>query len=217
MSVPPSGDYSPAHVPTVFVEMPPPPPPAAAKAEDKGGGIFISRGFLGILVVLLLGALAAVAWMLNDQVSKVTVERNAARDQVTALNKGKEGMTTQITALTTERDTLKKALEPYATIDAAYKQVKDKNADIQRILLLPDRKAFGDETQVGADGRPLDANWRKNKLLRDRLNSVAWTQTTVTLLQEQLAKLDELNTAVANFNPRGGASGAVVAPPVLPR
>ena len=45
------------HVPTVFVESPPPPP--AAPPRDERGGLFISRGFLGVLVVLFLGAAIA--------------------------------------------------------------------------------------------------------------------------------------------------------------
>src|SRR6185503_1298859 len=45
------------HVPTVFVESPPPPPPAPPR--DERGGLFISRGFLGVLVVLFLGAAIA--------------------------------------------------------------------------------------------------------------------------------------------------------------
>jgi hypothetical protein len=52
-----ASDYQQGPVPTVFVESPPPPPPAPPK-EDKGG-IVISRGFLGVLIVLLLGAAIA--------------------------------------------------------------------------------------------------------------------------------------------------------------
>jgi cell division protein FtsI/penicillin-binding protein 2 len=55
-----SGEYSQGPVPTVFVEMPPPPPPQAAPRErEEKGGVFISRGFLGLLVVLMLGAAIA--------------------------------------------------------------------------------------------------------------------------------------------------------------
>ncbi len=74
-----SGDYSQGPVPTVFVEMPPPPPPPKPREEEKGG-LTISKGFLGALVVLLLGAAIAGTGFFYYQYAQ-TKDLVAARDK----------------------------------------------------------------------------------------------------------------------------------------
>jgi len=75
-----SGDYSQGPVPTVFVEMPPPPPPPKPREEEKSGGLVISKGFLGALIVLLLGAAIAGTGFFYYQYSQ-TKDLVAARDK----------------------------------------------------------------------------------------------------------------------------------------
>jgi cell division protein FtsI/penicillin-binding protein 2 len=74
-----SGDYSQGPVPTVFVEMSPPPPPPKPREEEKGG-LTISKGFLGALVVLLLGAAIAGTGFFYYQYAQ-TKDLVAARDK----------------------------------------------------------------------------------------------------------------------------------------
>jgi hypothetical protein len=75
-----SGDYSQGPVPTVFVEMPPPPPPPKPREEEKSGGLVISKGFLGALIVLLLGAAIAGTGFFYYQYAQ-TKDLVAARDK----------------------------------------------------------------------------------------------------------------------------------------
>lgn len=75
-----SGDYAQGPVPTVFVEMPPPPPPPQPRREEEKGGLTISKGFLGALVVLLLGAAIAGTGFFYYQYSQ-TKDLVAARDK----------------------------------------------------------------------------------------------------------------------------------------
>ncbi|HEX5006498.1 MAG TPA: hypothetical protein VFV70_05260 [Hyphomonadaceae bacterium] len=82
MAAPSSGEYSQGPVPTVFVEMPPPPPPPKPREEEKGG-LLISRGFLGALVVLLLGAAIAGTGFFYYQYTQ-TKELVAVRDKTIA-------------------------------------------------------------------------------------------------------------------------------------
>lgn len=85
MAAPSSGEYSQGPVPTVFVEMPPPPPPPPPAREDKGG-LLISRGFLGALVVLLLGAAIAGTGFFYYQYAQAQ-DVVAARDKAIAEQK----------------------------------------------------------------------------------------------------------------------------------
>jgi hypothetical protein len=91
-----SGDYTQGPVPTVFVESPPPPPPKPPREEEKGG-LVISKGFLGALVVLMLGAAIAGSgffWYQAKQAQTLVAERDkmiadqtkvlAARDKTIA-------------------------------------------------------------------------------------------------------------------------------------
>jgi uncharacterized protein HemX len=80
-----SGDYSQGPVPTVFVEMPPPPPPPKPRDEEKSGGLVISKGFLGALVVLLLGAAIAGTGFFYYQYAQAK-DVIAARDKTIADN-----------------------------------------------------------------------------------------------------------------------------------
>jgi uncharacterized protein HemX len=78
-----SGDYAQGPVPTVFVEMPPPPPPPQPRREEEKGGLTISKGFLGALVVLLLGAAIAGTGFFYYQYAQ-TKDLVAARDKTIA-------------------------------------------------------------------------------------------------------------------------------------
>jgi hypothetical protein len=80
-----SGEYTQGPVPTVFVEMPPPPPPPAPPPREEKGGLVISKGFLGALVVLLLGAAVAGTGFFYFQYQGEQ-EKVAARDKTIVEN-----------------------------------------------------------------------------------------------------------------------------------
>jgi hypothetical protein len=74
-----SGDYAHGPVPTVFVEPTPLPPPPPPRRDEEKGGLVISKGFLGALVVLLLGAAIAGTgffWFQANNAQKTIGERD---------------------------------------------------------------------------------------------------------------------------------------------
>lgn len=130
MSVPP-GDYAPTQVPTVFVEMPQSPPPPPPR-EDKGG-VMISRGFLAVLTVLLLGALIATTvglLMLRDteqaSAAEVVKQRDQAVKRVGELETANSALSESVKAANAK-------VEKYGAIEYQLGLIRDKTAEIQTL------------------------------------------------------------------------------------
>lgn len=128
------------HVPTVFIESPPPPPPAPPPAPhvEERGGLFISRGFLGILVVLFLGAAIAGTGYFYTQAeaAQKTVE---ARDKTIAEQKttlaARDKTITEQTAAIASRDATLKAQElQYGQIESLMAQAAKIQKDVEELL-----------------------------------------------------------------------------------
>lgn len=100
-----SGDYAHGPVPTVFVEPTPLPPPPPPRREEEKGGLVISKGFLGALVVLFLGAAIAGTgffWFQSNNAQKALVERDkqvlALKGDIEARDKAIAAQKTDISA-----------------------------------------------------------------------------------------------------------------------
>jgi len=127
------GEYSQGPVPTVFVESPPPPPPPPPR--DEKGGVVISRGFLGVLVVLLLGAAIAGTgfyyMQYQGEVDKVATLEKAAGEGKTVLAARDKTIADQTKALA-ERD---KKLNDFTL---QYGQIEQYKADAAGLLKSSD-------------------------------------------------------------------------------
>jgi hypothetical protein len=139
MSVPPTGDYAPSHVPTIFMEAPPPPPPA--KPPEEKGGIVISRGFLAILAVLLLGALiASTAGLLmlrsGDQKAWDTAKAKLEGD-IRTLSGERDGLKTANGALTANLEEAKLKAQQYGAFEFQLNLIAEKT---KNIMILRDAK-----------------------------------------------------------------------------
>lgn len=165
MSVPPSGDYSPGHVPMVFVEQDSTPPPARKQAEDRGGGVFISRGFLAILLVLSLGALGAVAWMLNERVKEESGLRRTADAAVLKLTDDNKKLTTANEDLTTRFGDADRKLKLYGKIEYQRAVNDQKRAEISRLLAT--KPGFPQRLRIDVND-PTDLEAPAVKLLTDK-------------------------------------------------
>lgn len=127
------------HVPTVFIESPPPPPPPAPPPQqEERGGLFISRGFLGILVVLFLGAAIAGTGYFYVQANgaQKTVE---ARDKTIGEQKvtltARDAKITEQTNTIAARDATLKAQElQYGQIESLMLQSAKLQKDVEDLL-----------------------------------------------------------------------------------
>lgn len=165
MSVPPSGDYSPGHVPMVFVEQEPT-PTARKQTEDRGGGgVFISRGFLAILLVLSLGALGAVAWMLNERVKEESGLRRIADGQVTKLTEDNKKLTATYDDVSTRFTEADRKLKLYGKIEYQRSINDQKRAEITRLLAT--KPAFPAKLRIDVTD-PTDLEAPAVKLLTDK-------------------------------------------------
>lgn len=128
------------HVPTVFVEAtpPPPPPPPAPPPRAETGGLFISRGFLGVLVVLFLGAAIAGTGYFYFQYSgaqtKVAAADKTIADLKTTLATRDAKITEQTTGLATRDNALKAHELQYGQIESLNAQASKLQKDIEDLL-----------------------------------------------------------------------------------
>lgn len=144
---PSSGDYAPAHVPMIFVEPDPQrPPPEAPKPPAESGGLVISKGFLGALVVLLLGAAIAGTggfyWLWQKALTEnktVQTEIQAKLDAVTKANTALIADKTQLTAdLKKSNDTL----TPYAEVVRLQGETQSERQKIATLLQVPSKTDY---------------------------------------------------------------------------
>jgi hypothetical protein len=164
------------HVPTVFIESPPPPP--AAPPRDQGGGVFISRGFLGILVVLFLGAAIAGTGFYYMQYqgaqTKVTAHEKTIADQKTTLTARDATIAEQTKTIAARDATLKANELQYGQIETLTAQAAKLQKDIEE--LLPRRP--------GTPGIP------------DRVRMPAWRDAAVLQLTRYVADLQREFTRI---------------------
>ncbi|HVY88449.1 MAG TPA: hypothetical protein VG942_06245 [Hyphomonadaceae bacterium] len=127
-------------VPTVFVESPPPPPPAPPPPppRESQGGLFISRGFLGFLVVLFLGAAIAGTgyfYMEADKAQKtVATQTTTIADQKKALG-DKDGLIAAKDKDLAAKDAILKAHElQYGQIEGLLAQAAKLQKDTEEVL-----------------------------------------------------------------------------------
>ncbi len=127
------------HVPTVFIESPPPPPPPAPPQQlEERGGLFISRGFLGILVVLFLGAAIAGTGYFYVQASgaqkNVEARDKTIGEQKAALAARDTKITEQAVAIAARDATLKAQELQYGQIESLMAQAAKLQKDIEELL-----------------------------------------------------------------------------------
>jgi len=159
------------HVPTVFIESPPPPP--AAPPRDERGGLFISRGFLGVLVVLFLGAAVAGTGFYYVQYqgeqAKVAERDLAAVEQKKVITAREATIAEQKKTIDARDATLKAHELQYGQIESLTAQAAKLQKDIEE--LLPRRP--------GTPGIP------------DRIKLPAWRDGAVQQLTKYVADLQK--------------------------
>ncbi|MBK8838601.1 MAG: hypothetical protein IPO30_07890 [Hyphomonadaceae bacterium] len=179
------------HVPTVFVELPPPPPPPQAPPPRVDtGGLFISRGFLGVLVVLFLGAAIAGTGFFYFQYSaaqtKVTAADRTIADLKATLVARDAKLTEQTNGLATRDNALKAHELQYGQIEALNAQAAKLQKDIEE--LLPRRP-----------GTPGISDKIKAPLWRD--GAVQQLTRYVADLQKEFTRIDRAPGAIAPAAP----------------
>ena len=121
MAVPPSGDYAQTHVPMVFVEQNPPPVDTPKRPPEREGGLVISRGFLGVLVVLLLGAAIAGTggfyWLWQGALKETKTAQSEVQLKLDAAQKTNKLLTDEKATLTASLDKAQQSLVPYGEIE----------------------------------------------------------------------------------------------------
>jgi uncharacterized protein HemX len=140
--VSPSGDYSQPHVPTVFFEQAPP-PPENPKQRDSEGGLVISRGFLGALVVLLLGAAIAGTggfyWLWKGAAAEGKKAVAEVQAKLDAAQKTNLALTEERTALIAAGDKARQALAPYSEIERLKGLTEAERRKIDDLLKVPSK------------------------------------------------------------------------------
>ncbi len=127
------------HVPTVFIEStPPPPPPAPPPQQQERGGLVISRGFLGILVVLFLGAAIAGTgyfYVQADAAQKTVEARDKTIGEQKATLKERDAkITEQATAIGARDATLLAQDRQYGQIESLMAQAAKLQKDVEELL-----------------------------------------------------------------------------------
>lgn len=127
------------HVPTVFIESPPPPAPPPPPPPQAGrGGLFISRGFLGILVVLLLGAAIAGTgyfYVQADGAQKTVEARDKTIGEQKATLAARDAKITEQAGALAARDATLKAQElQYGQIESLTAQAAKLQKDVEELL-----------------------------------------------------------------------------------
>lgn len=130
------------HVPTVFVESPPPPPPAPppppVQHQEERGGLFISRGFLGVLVVLFLGAAIAGTgyfYVQADAAQKTVAARDKTILEQNATLAARQKTIVDLTGAVASRDATLKGHElQYGQIESLTAQAAKVQKDVEEML-----------------------------------------------------------------------------------
>ncbi len=133
-----SGDYGQTQVPLVFVE--PSSQQSGRKPPPERDGVMISRGFLGVLVVLLLGAAIAGTggfyWLWQGAVKQASTAQTENQQKLDAATKANKALMDEKTALTAQLDGAKLQLAPYSEIErlkAATAAERQKIADLLKV------------------------------------------------------------------------------------
>ncbi len=189
------------HVPTVFFEsLPPPPapaPPPPPPAVEKGG-LFISRGFLGVLVVLFLGAAIAGTgyfYMQADGAQKnVEARDKTISEQKTTLAARDAKIVEQAAAIAASNTTLKAQELQYGQIESLMAQAAKLQKDVED--LLPRRP--------GTPG------------ISDKIKAPLWRDAAVQQLTRYVADLQKEFNRIDRA-PAGGGKPPAATTPVRPK
>jgi hypothetical protein len=141
-----SGDYAPAHVPMVFMEPTQQTPPTQKAPEEERGGLVISKGFLGAMVVLLLGAAIAGTggfyWLWQGAKTDGVNQVAAIQKTLTEANKTNLALTKEKTDLAIERDKYQQALIPYGEISRLQAATTAERQKIDALLKVPSKTDY---------------------------------------------------------------------------
>ena len=142
-----SGDYAPAHVPMVFMEpTQQTPPPSKAPPEEERGGLVISKGFLGAMVVLLLGAAIAGTggfyWLWQGAKTDGANSVAAIQKTLTEATKVNTQLTKDKADLALERDKYQQALIPYGEISRLQAATAGERQKIEDLLKVPSKTDY---------------------------------------------------------------------------
>ena len=141
-----SGDYAPAHVPMVFMEPPQTTTPAKTPPEEERGGLVISKGFLGAMVVLLLGAAIAGTggfyWLWQSAKTDGAASVAAIQKTLTDATKANAQLIKDKTDLATDRDKYQQALIPYGEILRLQGLTAAERQKIDDLLKVPSKTDY---------------------------------------------------------------------------
>ncbi len=143
-----SGDYAPAHVPMIFVEPEPQrtPPPEAPRAPTEGGGLVISKGFLGVLVVLLLGAAIAGTggfyWLWQKALTENKTAQTEIQAKLDAVTKANTQLAADKTQLTADLKKAGDTLTPYSEITRLQGETMGERQKIATLLQVPSKTDY---------------------------------------------------------------------------
>jgi uncharacterized protein HemX len=201
-----SGDYAPAHVPMVFMEpTQQTPPPQKAPVEEKGG-LVISKGFLGAMVVLLLGAAIAGTggfyWLWQGAKTDGANQVAAIQKTVTDLTKTNAQLIKDKTDLTTERDKFQQALIPYGEISRLQAATQAERQKIDDLLKVPSKVDY----------------WKSHKAVD--LTDPPIREPAERALQAKLDQLQKLSNDIGLWAPAAGPTApaaGVIRPSAPPK
>lgn len=138
-----SGDYGQTQVPLVFVEPSPQQSGGRKQPEQDRGGLVISRGFLGVLIVLLLGAAiagtAGFYFMWQGAVKQASVAQAEVQTKLDAALKANKALTDEKAALTAQLDKAQTALVPYGEIQRLQAATEAERQKIAQLLTVPSK------------------------------------------------------------------------------
>jgi uncharacterized protein HemX len=121
------------------------PPPQKAPVEEKGG-LVISKGFLGAMVVLLLGAAIAGTggfyWLWQSAKTDGANQIATIQKTVTDLTKANTQLTKDKTDLAAERDKYQQALIPYGEITRLQGATAAERQKIDDLLKVPSKTDY---------------------------------------------------------------------------
>lgn len=134
-----SGDYGQTQVPLVFVE-PSPRQTSGRKPEPERGS---SRGFMGVLIVLLLGAAiagAAVFYVMwQDALKDGTEAQKALQTRLDDTLKSNKQLTDEKATLTAQLASAQTALTPYGEIQRLQAATEAERQKIAQLLTVPSK------------------------------------------------------------------------------
>jgi uncharacterized protein HemX len=119
------------------------PPPQKTPPAEERGGIVISKGFLGAMVVLLLGAAIAGTggfyWLWQGAKTDGANQIAAIQKSVTDLTKQNAQLTKEKADLAAERDKFQQALIPYGEIARLQAATAAERQKIDDLLKVPSK------------------------------------------------------------------------------